>query len=233
MSKTILFSLCWVGEPHRLKRYEKWLDYNLKNQSTLGWDEIILVDNASPFEELRKLGGRIYNATTGELLEINGDRPIKIYRFHEFLARISIWDYPYCWRGLEYMQQHIIGPEVDKIICLDSDFYALTYKIADYIKNLTTGWVAFWCPKYGFPETAFHVICKDAFSTVQRFPIPSYSHYKYATMEVLLPFTLVNKDFIGDRYGEGDLPQTVEMDFYGQTGPDGPNLEFDLASKKK
>lgn len=234
MSKAVLFSLCWLGEPWRIDRYTKWLSFNLGIQKELGFDEIILLDNASSFEDLRKLGGRIYSADTGELLEVISDLPIKIYRFTEFIARTGIWEYPYCWRGLEYIQKHIISPEVDKIICIDSDFYVLTHKMTDYIRNLNTGWVSFFNHKYGFPEAAIHILCKDNYNLALNFPIPSYTFYNNKHMEWLLPFTLIHKTgFKGDRYGEGGLPQLLDYDYYGQWSANCPDMLFDLASKTK
>lgn len=210
MSKTILFSLCWLGEPWRIERNIKWLEYHLPLKEKLGFDEVFLLDNASSPEDLKKL---------------ESFPDVTIYRFDEHLPRTGIHQYPYCWRGLEHVKTLL--PDLDKIIFLDSDFYITSGKFAKYIKDLDTGWTSTWCHKYGWPEAALHILCKDTFQSLIDLPIPNYTYYNDKNMEEILPFTkILRTEFTGDRYGEGNLPQTSEMDYYGQHQPGGPELRF-------
>ena len=222
----ILFSLCWLGEPWRIDRYTKWLSYHLAIKDSLGFDKIVLLDNASDLNDLRKLGGTIMDEK-GNLIEL-GNPDILIYRFDVHMPRTGIHEYPYCWRGLEYCKQLVTSLSINKILFIDSDFYILTKKLAQYIKTLDTGWISFWCHKYGWPEAALHILCKDTLSTLLNFPIPSFTHYNNRNMEELLPFTKVLKtEFKGDRYGEGAEPQKDDMDYYGQWGPGCPDMKFE------
>lgn len=221
---TILFSLCWLGEPWRIERNLKWLEFNRKLKTELGYDKIVFVDNASTFSDLALLKGDVYNSNF-ELLQ-QGGSDLDIYRFEEHIPRTGIWEYPYCWRGVDFLKQIITHYKADKVIGLDTDFYILTPKLADYVRNLDAGWTSFFNHKYGFPEAAIHVLCKDSIDRLMNFPIPSYTHYNNQHMEWLLPFTQVLKtEFTGDRYGETVTQQTPEMDYYGQWQP-GVDLIF-------
>lgn len=212
----ILFSLCWLGDQERVNRYEKWLNYHLAIKNELGFDHIFLVDNASPPDNIEKLQNAYKNDVT-------------VYSFIDHLPRFGGLAYPYCWRGMDWAKKAIRGFTAKKMIFLDSDFYVLTPKLAKYIKELDTGWTAMWCPKYEFPEAALHVLCEDSFPLLVDFPIPSYTHYNGQHMEKLLPFTHIEKDFVGDRYGETKEPQTNEMDFYGQWDATCGEMVYDCA----
>ncbi len=227
----VLFSLCWLGDEHRVKRNLAYLEYYRKLKTELGYDKIIFLDNASPMENLEKLGGTVVSTDGKVIMHDNPGSDLLILRFDEHLARTGIWQYPYCWRALEFVKTLIPRYELDKILFIDTDFYVLSSKLAEYIKNLDSGWVSFRCPKYGFPEAALHILCKDAFEHLNNFPIPSPTHYNDQGMEWLLPFTLVHeagKPFKGGRYGEGTNPQTPDMDYYGQWHPGCPKMVYNL-----
>ncbi len=222
----ILFTLCWLGEPWRVDRYKSWIDYNRNIKSSLGWDKIILIDNASDLEVLKSLGGTILDEKYNVIYQ--GSDDLHIIRCEEHLPRTGNKQYPYCWRGLHMLKDIINKYQATKVLGIDSDFYVLSPRLADYIKNLASGWVSFFCHKYNFPEAGLWVLCSDAFNTLFNFNIPSYTHYNNRAMEKLLPFTYVNKtEFIGDRYGEDARQQTPDMDYYGQLFP-GVTLTFNM-----
>lgn len=226
---TILFSLCWLGEPWRVSRYEKWIKFQLSIQKELGFDRIILVDNASDVELLKTLKGNIYSADNGNVIHLEPNSIIDIYRYEEHIPRTGIWEYPYCWRGVEWLQNFIKNSNPSKIIALDSDFYILTSKLADYVRDLDSGWISFHCKKYGFPEAAMHILCRDSVDRLLNLPIPSYTYYNNQHMEHLLNFTHVWKDtFIGDRHGETLEKQKPEWDWYGQWTDGCPDMVFNL-----
>lgn len=228
---TILFSLCWLGEPGRLERNLKWLEYHRKLKDKLGYDKIVLLDNASDLEELKKLGVTVYDEY-GDLLYAPGEpTDTVVYRFYTHIPRTGVWQYPYCWRGLVYLKRVVRDLNVNKIIGLDTDFYVLTSKLASFMKTQSTGWTSFFCHKYGFPEAAMWVLCEDTMNSLLDFSVPSFTHYNDQHMEYLLPFTHVHKAmFTGDRYGEARDAQTVHMDYYGQWSPGCPDMVFDMVS---
>lgn len=217
---TVLFSLCWLGDTdqerkNRLERNLNWLEYNRAIKNELGYDKIILLDNASLLEDLNKLNTSIYTEDGAPIKEIESDTIV--YRFNNHLPRVNMWTYHYQWRGMEYLQNLIPKKKINKLLLIDTDMYVLTSRMAHYIRDLNTGWWTVWCKKYGFPETALHVVCNDAISSFLSFPIPSWSHYDGKVMENLMPFTHIEKNmFKGDRYGEILKKQEPEDDFYGQ-----------------
>jgi hypothetical protein len=226
--KTIMVAPCWLDEPSRIERNLKWLRYHLNIREELGFDQIVLFDNCSQEENIR---------------QVVIDPRVNIFRALEHLPRTGIWEYPYCWRMMKYVQDMVAERgivtftkkdlfPVKKVIFLDTDFYVLTPKFAKYIANLGHGYTSFWCPKYGFPEAALNVLCEDAFSRFLHLPIPSPTYYNGKHMEWILPFTQVNKDFVGDRYGEGCEIQREEMDWYGQWNTGCADMIYDLKSIK-
>lgn len=224
----ILFSLCWLGEPWRIDRNIKWLEYHRKLKSELAYDLIVLVDNASDLEDLKKLGATVYDEYGDLLHECPGSYTI-VYRFYTHIHRTGIWEYPYCWRGLKYLQKLVRELNISKVIGLDTDFYVLTPKLAHYMRDLNSGWVSFFCHKYGFPEAAMWVLCQDSMDRLLAFPVPSFTHYNGRHMEELLPWTVVHKTgFVGDRYGEGRQLQEPWMDWYGQWTDGCPDMKYGM-----
>jgi hypothetical protein len=207
----------------------------------MGFNKIVWVDNASPIEDLIKLPAMVYDADQGNATTIcGGHLPnytpdlLDIYRYDEHLTRGNLWTYPYCWRGLKFLQEYVKAhPELDKVIVLDTDFYILSQHMCNYLKNPDSGWNTFWCDKWSFNEAAFYVINKDSFHLLLDFPIPSYTHYNDRCMEHILPFTKVwrREHFKGDRYGEANNPQAPYMDYYGQHMPGGVTLTFNPRDK--
>jgi hypothetical protein len=215
--KSILFSLCWLDEPGRFERYQKWLKYHLSIQKQVGFDTIVLVDNASHINTLRKLCGKVIMYPQNYTIDDGNNENIRILRYSDHLPRSSHLSYPYCWRGIKTAQDLVLSnPDLEKIILLDSDCYICSQKMADFVKNHSAGWYAMWCELHSFPEAAFQIISRPSFDLLLNFPLPSYNHYDGQHMEEILPFTKVIKSFKGDRYGETNAEQTVDMDYYAQ-----------------
>jgi hypothetical protein len=107
----------------------------------------------------------------------------------------------------------------EKIIHLESDAYLVTQKICDYIDSLNSGWVSFYCPKYRFPETSIQVICKDNFDKLKQMSSVPLDSYKTSLAEDVIPFTHVESNLVGDRYGECTDKQIPEVDYYNQCKP--------------
>lgn len=225
----MIFSLCWLGEDWRVTRYQKYLEYYLKLQNELEFDRIILVDNASDMNLLLKLKANIYEAETKKLIHYKHGSVVDVYRYKKHLARTDMLEYPYCWRGTVFVQDFIKqNPTLEKIYFIDSDLYVLSKKLTKFMRELQNGNVSFRSKKYGFPEAALFVLCRDWFKQYCGLPVPSYTYYNNQVMEDILPFSEVREDFIGDRYGETRLKQTQNMDYYGQWDTHCPNMVFNM-----
>jgi uncharacterized protein (DUF2237 family) len=205
----------WQGND-RLQRNLKYLKYYQALKEKLGYDKIVFADNASS------------DKNRHTLLEAGGP-DVSMIGFEDHLPRTSIYGYPYCWRAL-YAFEILINKGYEKIINIDSDCFVLTQRALDYIKNLETGWTTFWCKKYGFPETAIQIICKDTFPEFLDFTKECRWEDRGTSkpMEILLPFTHVNKELNCDRWGETREALSPDKDIYCQGNLD-TNFVFQSA----
>lgn len=214
------------GGSGRFERTLRWMDWHwsLRRQGHLEFDHFILVDNGSDLMPAL----RILIKGTGMKADIVEEPRIEGGKFQH--------DYPYCWRGIFRLHDLMMFEELDKVIFLDNDGYLLSNRICDHVNGLSKGWEASWCRKYGFPESAFHVLCRDSLEVLSKFiggntKRSFIDQYNGSTMEHALPFTIVNKDFVTDRFGESREPQRPDMDYYGQA-PTNIASTFDFQEDK-
>mgnify|MGYP003577213788 CR=1 FL=1 len=75
-----------------------------------------------------------------------------------------------------------------------------------------------WSDIHKYPDTTFQIINKDQFENALQFYKEDFlAFYPAELAETKIPFTKVEPQFIGDRYGDFDnRKQTDKMDFYGQ-----------------
>lgn len=208
MSKTLLFSPMWLDAPDGVERHTKWLDFILPLKAKLGYDHLYFVDNASSMAAIDDL-----------VMKYKGK--FLIHRFKTHIARREHLKYGYWYAALAQAGKFAIEHDFDKIIYIDTDMYPLSNKICDYVRTLEAGWVGMYCHKHNFPETNFQVICKDQLQKFYDFHSRDFLvFYPDKDAESQTPFTLVNKDFVGDRYAEFNegqgVDQTPDMDYFGQ-----------------
>lgn len=217
--KTCLYTLSYLDGLSpcggaRLDRNIKYVDYYKKIKEELGFDHFVFADNASSLENVYKFKNSI------------GLTDTVFHRFQEHLPRGAAYSYPYCWRGLNFIRL-LIEDGYEKIIYIDSDGFILNSNLSEYVNQCDSGWEAFWCQKYQFPESAFHILNKDAFGIFDEYTKYGWKQLNGKMMETSLPFTLVNRDFNTDRFGENRTPQNDKMDFYGQCPVD-MNMKYNL-----
>lgn len=215
--KTILCTTCWLDNDEFNKRTEKWLRYYIYN-SGLIYDNIMLLDNASSFENIQKHSRQ----WTGNVI---------IQRFTKHMSRTSHLEYPYLWRAVYFYQE--LFKEYDKVIYMDNDAYLLSDNAMNYVNNFKNGWASFNCPKHSFPETGIQIItkdCKEYKDFVGNMSEEEFiKKYNGSVMEGTLPLTEVNRKLIGDRYSEyGIIKQDKIWDFSCQT-----LLETDMIYRKR
>src|SRR5579863_4961189 len=187
--KTILFTPMILDTEERFQRNVKWVNYYLPLKKKLGYDKIVMVDNASPPEMLAK-----FEKTFPQ---------IHIIKKHIRLERISHLGYGYWYRAFKEAARFCRFAEYNKIIHIDSDGFVLSNKLCTYIKDTNTGWHSLYCNMYGFPETIIQVIGMDKITEMYEFMDEGFLQtYPNQSAETITPFTNINKEFIGDRYGE-------------------------------
>lgn len=221
--RTALYCGAWLQGADRwgdsyLDRYRKWYDYHFAIREELGFDTFYLLENGSDAKVLQKFGMGLYIPPNSQRWGVYADS-LRGERLPHLPRGEKSNEYPYGWRSIFHLKK-MLDDEYDKIIILDSDGFILTKKLAHWIRGLTSGWAALWCPSHSFPEANLSVLCRDGGYDVLTTFIerangdPNY--YLGRVMEQTLPFTHVERGFNADRFGERVSEQKPGMDFYGQ-----------------
>ena len=231
--KTVLFTTTFLEGVtfhgcSRLERTQKWFRYYLQPEvmDSLGFDEIICTDNASPIELLKELDALVIDSDGGHEVDpiVNGNPRIKIYRHSKRLAKehpeIAFGCvYPFVWRGLWDLKNLAENLAADKFLRIDNDAYVLSRRLAAFIKNQNSGFIALGGPPVGI-EDAIMVLNKNAFPNLIAFcGDDNYLKYAGKVFESELPLTGVARQFVGARFGEENPPrkQEVGQDYYCQS----------------
>src|SRR5579871_3476019 len=204
--KSLVFCTCYadVNKRHVLPvRYSKWIDYYGQLLDVFGAERLFLIDDGSDPATLGSIDGVDAFYSTDELPEECAGKT-NLVSFDTHLGRKAIGDYQGWWRSFTYSIELAEKYQFDKIIHIESDFYILSDRLREYIREIRSGWVTLFSGTFGCPESAIQVICKDNFpwlrKLLHRARNNDYRFTKHA--ELLLPFTHVNSNFIGDRIGE-------------------------------
>lgn len=208
--KTALFSPCFLdgvddrGTPRLWRNIEYLRYYYTINREIKFFDDIWLYDNGSK--------NKLPSSTSMLFLD-----KLDIVRAPHIpkQSHNKPYDYPYLWRALYFLSELL--KQYDKVLLIDSDCYILTPRLVNYLRDSKSGWETFWVPKYKFPSAELQIINKDALSILEKFCAEKpYLDRNFSRMETELPYTKINKDFVGDRYGEAYMTQDTGMDYYGQ-----------------
>lgn len=214
--KTVITHFSWLegtdanGESYWSKT-AKWLLYLRGIKRHLGFKDVVLFDNGSSMECLRRTGGEILDHN---FAMVHPGLPwFKVVSLPP-LHRGPGFDYPFVWRGVHMVRE--LFDDYDKVVVLDHDSYILSQKLAEFVAQRTTGYTALWCPRYNFPECNLQVLCRDFHPEYRRWTRGDFMRRNGLCMETTLPLTFVEKNFVSDRWGEEAEPQRPGMDFYSQ-----------------
>jgi hypothetical protein len=205
---------------HHLIRYERWINYYAGRLTQLGADRLFLIDDGGS-------GGEEFAHILKNELPDQLTSSVNVYRFNTNMGRRSYIDFPGWWRSFLFSIEIARKYGYKKIIHLESDFFVLSERLQSFIASRNSGWTCLYSRHYDFPETCMQVICEDAFylfdelkNFVQK---NNYNPGEYA--EKAIPFTNIEKEFIGDRLGDHlvltdwlgrFLPMMGKLDFIGQ-----------------
>lgn len=204
--KRLLFAPLFLDEGERLQRNIKWIDYIFSIKQHLEFDEILFVDNASSDN---------LNIFESHIKKYNF--PITIIKCDVRMSRRTSHAYSYWYRAFAKGIKYAMDNNYDALVHIDTDVYLLNNKMTDWVNSQNTGWVCQYCSMYNYPETTFQIICKDQYEKAYKWFIEDFlEFYPYAIAETKIPFTHIEKSFNGDRWGEKQLQQTKEMDWFGQ-----------------
>ena len=224
MKRSFIFCTSYIDSEYTYtNRYKKWYNY-YRNRFDV---PIFFIDDASTFE----LDSQIFNFNT----EVCDPLKINFHTFKNHLGRPGDFYLPGWARSFFYSLEIANKFKFDTIIHIESDLFVLNDNLISYIQNIETGWTTLWCKKYQCAETSCQIIGKDQFQTfknteikykqiVDKYNLPNMTRDDVLALpnpnpvviEHMLPYTLINKEFNGDRYGESNLDITSDMDFYAQ-----------------
>jgi len=178
-----------------------------------------LIDDCSDLDFLTDNGAHIINEDQlGSFQEVN---KINIYSFNN--RKGLNWSHNSAnnegwWRSFSASLDIAKEYNYEKIIHIESDAFLISKRIFDHIDSLKTGWTGLWANKYNFPESCIQVICKDQFDSFRDFAsCGSNELSKKGLAEKIIPFTNIERRFVGDRYGEKVNKQPEGLDYFCQT----------------
>lgn len=206
--KTCIVTTTYLVPEDRYKKTKKFLAYYLKKTDY----DIIVLDNCSPIEVLQEFRKDL-------------DPRVKVLSFDVHYDRPSHLDYKYLWRAVWYIKWIMDKDQplgaYEKVIYMDNDFFVLSDRMFQYLKDIKEGWTTFWSKMHNFPETGCHIItntCKEYKKFVSLSNEEFINTYNGQTMENVLLCTHVENFFVGDRYGESESPpESFEgLDYWAQ-----------------
>jgi hypothetical protein len=217
MHKTLLFTTSYCTDlPAWDRRIYKW--YKYFSSSPLYYDKLLILDDKSPllpnWENIHNITKPFSEEPTEKNLLIS---------FQSHLGRLGMLDYPGWYRSYSFAARYAKKFNYKKVIHIESDSYLISNKIFDYFNKTESGWSSLWCKRYNFPENALQIICKDQIDNFYKTTLHPYNFFKNKVIEIYIPFTHINKNFIGDRYHEyrDDIP--IDADFASQV-----KIDFDI-----
>jgi len=195
--KTLLFCTTYaVSSPQWDARFRKWWEFF--TASKLERAQILMIDDGSPVLPAWR-GVKVLS----DLTDRQPPEKTVLYHFADNLGRSDALVYPGWFRSFTFAAVYAHRYGFDKVVHVESDSFLFTERIIAYINGLTSGWTALWCPRWEMPETCVQIIAADQLELYRQFSTVSYAtELAGQRIEDRLPFTHVNKDFIGDRYGE-------------------------------
>lgn len=203
------------------ERYRKWLAYYDEMKPRFGAARIFLIDDGSA---LKNIPGALSVVDADQRLPARlPDGPV-MFRFDQHYGRKSISVYPGWWRSFSFAARIAARYGYRKAIHCESDAYVTSERMMNFMAGLDEGWTTFWCQRWGFPETALQVIAGRQLSKLRAFHDLGEDFWftdlgKAGFAEHILPFTQVNRHFIGDRYGEYMEDYPDDADFVCQAVP--------------
>jgi len=198
-------------------RYGRWI--NSVETGPLDFDTILIPDDGSP--ELPSWDG-VAVIDEDDLPDEESQSRGIIYRYQKHLGRQSIYVYPGWYRSFMFAAEYAKKYGYDKVIHIESDAFIISEKLGKFVNEFDQGWISLWCPRHQIPETSIQVIAgKDLEKFYELSKIP-YSEVSGRPADPganqgapWLPYT-VNRDFLGDRWGEGPHPTPRDADYTGQ-----------------
>ena len=213
-ARTLLF--CTSFSPDRQiwdTRYGTWLLSLMR--SSLQYDQILMIDDGSPVLPSWQNVDVVADAP-----DARANSKVAIYRFNNNLGRYENGVFPGWFRSFGFAGDYAERCGFDKIIHVESDAFLISPRIHEYFNARTTGWTSLWCPLHQMPESGLQIIAGRDIQDYRAFMARPSAELRGNVIEQLMPFTRVEKQFIGDRYGERGhtIPRDADYAMQALTG---------------
>lgn len=180
-----------------LKRYKAWVDHYLPLLGELHADKLFLIDDGG--DDCSEFIHVVEDELPETLLPV-----INLYRFRDNMGRKSVVQFPGWWRSFLFAIEIARKYGYRKMVHIESDFFVLSPRLRKFIRTTDHGWTGLYSNFYKFPETCLQVIGEDAFDRFLelRQTLEERRYHADTYAELILPFTRVTREFIGDRFCE-------------------------------
>jgi hypothetical protein len=213
VTKTLVFCTSYSETPLLwTMRYRVWL--NAVRGGEIEHDHILLVDDASPVLP-EWLDTRVTNRLHDDLA-LGG---VTLYRFDWRLGRQGRNIYPGWYRSFCLAARFAERHGFEKVVHIESDAFIITDRMQRYINAVKDEWIAPSIQSHAMPESAIQVMEGRGLESYIQFARTPYSEIVGTAAENILPFTRIEGEFIGSRYGESLHHVPREADFVTQTNP--------------
>jgi hypothetical protein len=180
--KTLLFCTSYSQtEAEWNRRWRRWYDHH--KQIGLNFDHCLIVDDGSPI--------------------IPSWDDIEFIHYEDNLGiDNSTLSVPGLYRGFQTVNEYMRNNNYSKLLNIESDAFILSQRLVNYINNINDKWVALWEPKFQIPELGITIAAGSGLEKWFDETDKDYRFYKGEQLETILPFEHVEKNFVGERYGE-------------------------------
>lgn len=194
--KTLLFCASFANSKESWNhRWRRWVDHH----SSVGllFDQILIVDDGSPVLP----DWTDYSIIT-DFSDTLPESKVVIYQYKDNLGSREVFDYPGLYRSLSTGIAYAVKYGFNKVLNIESDAFVLSQQLVKYINEIDNDWLAMWDHHFQIPELGINVAAGSGLKVCSSVFEQSYEIYKGKMLEVELPFTRIEKNFVGARYGE-------------------------------
>lgn len=197
-NKTLIFCTSFADTYQQWEnRYKIW--FNFVKNSGLEKDQILIIDDGSPvlpnWTDLK--------ICKEPLLPESVNDKYVLFQFSSRLGRRGLLDYPGWYRSYIFAGVWAKQNNFNKIIHIESDSFIFSEQLIEHINALSSGWTSLYCPSQNLPENCIQIICEDQIKKFLKFGRHDYDiNFANKPIELLIPYTNIEKGFVGDRYGE-------------------------------
>ncbi len=191
-------------------RYRRWFD--ALSMSDLDCGTALMVDDGSA---TMPDWTDVAVIREGECLVTDASRVL--FQFKHNLGRRSVFDFPGWYRSFTFACEYADRNGFTKVVHIESDAFVISERLRDYINAVHDEWLTLWCTLHNFPEITIQIMAGSGLTAYRTFceQVP-HEALVGRPYEAQLPFTKIEKGFIGDRYGERLPYVPVEADFVSQ-----------------